>query len=197
MLCWLHVLRRYLIFYYLCGTRECLQAFLPIFFLLCRELGSELLMYSYFQCTAFYEKTCISYNVPHLLTKGTHYHTFPFKPSVLEQYLRCSCLQYSSIWRMSLKTSKCSGGYLGGPVCAPFSPCMIYGELTGTGTGISLNYSVYPVNIIQSDLHTPISPGGWTLGPLVADVRRRSLTPSTWKTTTNVCATDPHINKFL
>jgi hypothetical protein len=29
-------------------------------------------------------------------------------------------------------------------------------------------------------LHSRISPGGWTIGPLVATVQRRSLIPSTW-----------------
>jgi hypothetical protein len=29
-------------------------------------------------------------------------------------------------------------------------------------------------------LHAHISPGGWTIGPLVAAVQRQSLTPLTW-----------------
>jgi hypothetical protein len=36
--------------------------------------------------------------------------------------------------------------------------------------------SVFPVNMV---VHAHITPGGWTTGPMVAAVQRRSLTPST------------------
>jgi hypothetical protein len=35
-------------------------------------------------------------------------------------------------------------------------------------------------------IHAHVSPGGWTIGPLVAAVQRRSLTPSTWSSSTYV-----------
>jgi hypothetical protein len=38
-------------------------------------------------------------------------------------------------------------------------------------------------------LHAHISPGGWIVGQLVVVVHRRSLTPSTWTTTTITIAT--------
>jgi hypothetical protein len=34
-------------------------------------------------------------------------------------------------------------------------------------------------------LHVHTSPGGWTIGPLVAAVQRHTLTPSTWTSSTH------------
>jgi hypothetical protein len=54
---------------------------------------------------------------------------------------------------------------------------VIFGEQSGTGTGFSLNSLVSPVSNIPPKLHTHISSGGQTVGPLVATVWRHSLTP--------------------
>jgi hypothetical protein len=65
------------------------------------------------------------------------------------------------------------------------SPCAICGGQGGTGTGFSPCFSVLPCryhSAVALDAH--ISPGGWTIGPLVAAVQRRSLTTSIWTTTT-------------
>jgi hypothetical protein len=44
------------------------------------------------------------------------------------------------------------------------------------------------VSIIPPCLHVHISPGGWTIDPLVAIVQRHSLTPSIWTTRTMNCS---------
>jgi hypothetical protein len=44
-------------------------------------------------------------------------------------------------------------------------------------------------------LHAHISPGGWTIGPLVAAVLRRSLTPSTWSS--RRCTNKLVLNKLI
>jgi hypothetical protein len=59
----------------------------------------------------------------------------------------------------------------------------ICGEQIGTGTGFSPSCLVFPCQYNSSlAVHTHMSPGGWTTGPLVAAVQRHNLSPSTWTT---------------
>jgi hypothetical protein len=59
-------------------------------------------------------------------------------------------------------------------------PCGICGEQRGTGTGFSLNASIFPCQHHSTmDRHTLVSSGGSTLYLLVAAVQRHNLTPST------------------
>jgi hypothetical protein len=62
-------------------------------------------------------------------------------------------------------------------VCTWVGPCGICGGHSGTVTGFSSNCSVLPCQYHSNiDLHTHVSPGGWTVGLLVATVQRHSLT---------------------
>jgi hypothetical protein len=63
--------------------------------------------------------------------------------------------------------------------------CGICGGQSGTGTNLSLGSSVFPSRYhFTVSLRTHIWSGGWTIVPLAATVQRRSLTLSTWTTTT-------------
>jgi hypothetical protein len=73
-------------------------------------------------------------------------------------------------------------------VCTWVSPCGICGGQIGTGTGFSLSSLVFPCQCFSiMALHTVISPGGWTIGLLVASVQTHNLTPSTQTSTTTTC----------
>jgi hypothetical protein len=77
-------------------------------------------------------------------------------------------------------------------VRARFSPCEICSGQSSTGTGFCPSSLVFPCLYNSTmALHKHISPGGWTIGPLVAAVQRHNLAPSTWRTTNKpVTATD-------
>jgi hypothetical protein len=63
-------------------------------------------------------------------------------------------------------------------------PCGICGGQSGTETGCSSTSFAFPCQYYSAvALHIHII-SGWTIGPLVAAVKRRGLTPSTWTTTT-------------
>jgi hypothetical protein len=63
------------------------------------------------------------------------------------------------------------------------SPCVICGGQRGTGTGFSLTSSAFPSQYLSTvALRTPTSPGGLTIGLLVAAVQRHSPTPRTCST---------------
>jgi hypothetical protein len=60
------------------------------------------------------------------------------------------------------------------------SPCVICGGQSVTGTGFSLSPLVVPCQYHSTvAVHTRVSSGGRTVGPLVAAVQRHSLTPPT------------------
>jgi hypothetical protein len=64
-------------------------------------------------------------------------------------------------------------------VRARVSPCEICGGQTGAGTDYSRSYSGFPCQYYSTvALHTHVSSGGWTVGPLVAAVQRRGIAPS-------------------
>jgi hypothetical protein len=54
------------------------------------------------------------------------------------------------------------------------SPCGIFGGQNGIGAGLSPSISVFPVSVIPPWLSTLII-RGWTIGPLVAAVKRHRL----------------------
>jgi hypothetical protein len=56
-------------------------------------------------------------------------------------------------------------------VYAHVIPCRICAGQSDTGTGFSLIYSVSPVSIILLGLHTHVSSGECTVGPIVAAVQ--------------------------
>jgi len=70
-------------------------------------------------------------------------------------------------------------------VCTWVSPHGMCGGQSRTGTGISPSSLIFTCQYHSTmALHTHISPGGRTIGPLVTAVQRHSLTPSTRTTTT-------------
>jgi hypothetical protein len=65
-------------------------------------------------------------------------------------------------------------------VRARVCPRRICAGQSGTGTGFSPSSSVSPCQYRSTAVvHTHTSPGGWTVGPLVAANQRRCVTPST------------------
>jgi hypothetical protein len=55
-------------------------------------------------------------------------------------------------------------------------PCWIYSGQSGTGAGYSPSSSNFPCQCHSTvALHSRVSSGGWTIGPLVAAVQRPSL----------------------
>jgi hypothetical protein len=69
------------------------------------------------------------------------------------------------------------------PGFTPRSVHWIFGGQSSTGTGFSLSSSVLPRQYHSTmALHSHVSSGGWTIGPLVAAVERHILTPSPWAT---------------
>jgi hypothetical protein len=73
-------------------------------------------------------------------------------------------------------------------------PCGICGEQSFTGTGLSRSSPVLPCQYHSTViLHSHLSPGGWTIGPLMVAVQRLGLTPSTW--TTSKCTIHFHLTK--
>jgi hypothetical protein len=80
-------------------------------------------------------------------------------------------------------TSKCEQRYFGRPNSSFPSPFLLicYRLCWLDCQWPLVDESVSPCRYHSTMvLHAHISPGGWTIGPLVAAVQRRGLTPSTW-----------------